>query len=75
MNGLITHFHRENGQAVAIKSFVHLLSDHIKSAFSANLKLIEMDEGIVDADWLEKKPKWNKYKNRPVSFVMVWKKE
>lgn len=75
MNGLITHFHRENGQAIAIKSFVHLLSDHIKAAFKANLTLIEMDEGIVDAEWLAKKPKWVKYKDRPVSFVMVWKKE
>jgi len=74
MNGLITHFHRENGEMVAIKSFVHLLSDHVKAAFKANLKLIEMDEGIVDADWIDKKPKWLKYKDRPVSFVMVWKK-
>ena len=75
MNGLITHFHRENGDAIAIKSFVHLLSDHVKAAFKANLTLVEMDEGIVDADWLAKKPKWSKYKNRPISFVMVWKKE
>ena len=75
MNGLITHFHRKNGQAVAIKSFVHLLSDHVKAAIVADLTLVEMDEGIVDADWLGKKPKWIKYKNRPVSFVLVWKKE
>jgi len=74
MNGLITHFHRENGKAVAIKSFVHLLSDHVKAAFKANLTMVEMDEGIVDTDWLSKKPKWIKYKDRPISFIMVWKK-
>lgn len=74
MNGLITHFHRENGDAIAIESFVHLISDHVKAAINANLTLIEMDEGIVDAEWLDKKPKWIKYKNRPISFVMVWKK-
>jgi len=74
MNGLVTHFHREGGEAVAIKSYVHLLSDHIKAAFKARLSLLEMDEGIIDSDWLNKKPKWIKYKDRPISFIMVWKK-
>jgi SAM-dependent methyltransferase len=74
MNGLITHFHKENGEPSAIESYVHLFSDHVKAALKSNFILAEMDEGIIDDDWLRKKPKWQKYKNRPVSFAMVWQK-
>jgi SAM-dependent methyltransferase len=75
MNGLITHFHQDNGEPLAIESHVHLISDHVKAAIQSNFTLVEMDEGIVDEDWLKKKPKWEKYKNRPVSYAMVWQKK
>lgn len=74
MQGIITHFHRADGEPVAVESYVHLLSDHVKSAHKAGLTLLEMDEGLVDEDWLRKKAKWERYANRPVSFVMVWGK-
>ena len=74
MNGLVTHFHRASGEAVAIRSYVHLLSDHFKAAQNAGFAMAHMDEGIVDEDWLKKKPKWEKYRNRPVSFLFVWRK-
>lgn len=74
MNGIPTHFDRVSGEPVAIESYVHLLSDHIKAAHEANWSLIEMDEGIIDEEWIAKKPKWKKYFNRPVSFSMVWQK-
>ena len=74
MNGLITHYHRENGEPSAIESYVHLLSDHVKAALKASFSLLEMDEAVIDDEWLKKKPKWEKYKNRPISFVMVWQK-
>jgi len=74
MNGLVTHFHRENGDPIAIESYVHVLSDHVKAAFQANLSLVEMDEGIIDEEWLALKPKWEKYTGRPVSFLMIWRK-
>jgi hypothetical protein len=54
---------------------VHLFSDHVKAAFKGKFALLEMDEAVIDDDWLKKKPKWEKYKNRPVSFVMVWQKK
>jgi SAM-dependent methyltransferase len=75
MNGLITHYHKENGEPSAIESYVHLFSDHVKAASTSNFILSEMDEAVIDDDWLRKKPKWEKYKNRPVSFVMVWQKK
>jgi SAM-dependent methyltransferase len=74
MNGLITHFHKENGEPLAIESYVHLFSDHVKAAHQSNFTLVEMDEGIIDDAWLAKKSKWIKYKNWPVSFALVWQK-
>ena len=74
MNGIPTHFDRSSGEPIAIESYVHLLSDHIKAAYKANWSLIEMDEGVIDDEWVAKKPKWKKYYNRPISFAMVWQK-
>jgi ubiquinone/menaquinone biosynthesis C-methylase UbiE len=74
MNGIITHFHKPSGDPLAIESYVHLFSDHVKAAFGSNFVLQQMEEGIVDEDWLQKKPKWGKYKDWPVSFLLVWKK-
>ena len=75
MQGIITHFHRADGEPVAIESYVHLLSDHVKAAHAAGWMLAEMDEGVIDEAWLQKKPKWTPYRNRPVSFAMVWQKK
>lgn len=74
LKGLITHFHRADGEAVGIESYVHLFSDHVKAAHRAGWMLREMNEGIVDESWLKKKPKWEQYLNHPVSFGMVWQK-
>jgi len=74
MNGIITHFHKPGGDPLAIESYVHLFSDHVKAAFNSHFILLQMEEGIVDDEWLQKKPKWEKYKDWPVSFLLVWKK-
>lgn len=74
MSGVPTHFDRRDGEAVAIESHVHLLSDHVKAAHRAGWTLLEMDEGLVDEAWLAKKPKWEHYRLQPVSFSMVWRK-
>lgn len=74
MNGIPTHFNRQEGEPVAIESHVHLLSDHVKAAHGAGWTLIEMDEGVVDDAWLAKKPQWERYRLHPVSFAMVWRK-
>ena len=46
------------GESVTIRSYVHLLSDHVKAAHAAGWTLVEMDEGLVDEAWLAKKPQW-----------------
>ncbi|MEW6731050.1 MAG: class I SAM-dependent methyltransferase [Acidobacteriota bacterium] len=74
MKGIPTHFNRSNGEPAAIESYIHLTSDHIKAAHKSNLILLDMDEGIIDDEWIAKKPKWEKYRCHPVSFLMIWQK-
>ena len=74
MAGIPTHFDRASGEAVTIRSYVHLLSDHVKAAYACGWSLLEMDEGLIDEVWLQKKAKWERYFGQPVSFVMVWRR-
>jgi hypothetical protein len=73
MAGVPTHFDRAPGESVTIRSYVHLLSDHVKAAHAAGWTLAEMDEGLVEDAWLVKKPQWQAYAGWPVSFAMVWR--
>lgn len=72
--GMPTHFHRTSGEAVAIETHIHLLSDHIKAAYRAGFSLIEMDEAVIDEDWTQKKPKWSFFQGTPISFAFVWRR-
>lgn len=73
--GIPTHFDRAPGDPVAIESHVHLTSDHVAAGLGAGLRLIEMIEGVVDDGWIAAKPKWQKHRDRPVSFALVWAKD
>jgi SAM-dependent methyltransferase len=73
MAGVPTHFERAPGEPVTIRSYVHLLSDHVKAAHASGWSLREMDEGLIDETWLKKKPKWQVYFGLPISFSMVWR--
>ena len=73
MAGMPTHFDRVPGEPITIRSYVHLLSDHVRAAHAAGWTLVEMDEGLVDDAWLAKKPQWRPYAGLPVSFAMVWR--
>lgn len=72
--GMPTHFDRRTGEPVAIETYVHLLSDHVAAAQAAELSLTEMRERLVDDRWIALKPRWEQYRNHPVSFAMVWRK-
>jgi len=72
--GMPTHFHRESGEPVAIETYVHLFSDHFRAANGAGLTVIEMDENVIDDQWIAKKPHWEKHRGRLISFVFVWQK-
>jgi SAM-dependent methyltransferase len=73
MVGMPTHFNRASGEPVTIRTYVHLLSDHVKAAHACGWSLLEMDEGLIDETWLQKKPQWESYFGLPISFAMVWR--
>lgn len=75
MSGIPTHFNSASAGPVTIECYVHLLSDHVRAALAAGWSLREMHEGLIDDAWLAKKPQWDRYRNQPVSFAMVWQKE
>jgi hypothetical protein len=70
-----THFNNAAGEPVAVQTYVHLMSEHVTAAHVAGLELAEMAEGLVDDAWISSKPKWARFKNHPVSFAFVWKKQ
>ena len=74
LSGVPTHFDDARGEPVAIESYVHLFSDHFRAARAAGFHLAELDEGLVDGTWIARKPKWEAYRNRPVSYAMVWRR-
>lgn len=75
MSGIPTHFEGTSGESLTIECYVHLMSDHVRAALTAGWSLREMHEGLIDDEWLVKKPKWSTYTNQPVSFAMVWQKQ
>ncbi len=74
LNGKMTHYHRADGEAVSIRSYLHLFGDHVAAGKAAGLMLDEMQECVIDEDWLTTKPKWRPYLHWPVSYGMVWRK-
>ena len=74
MSGTPTHYHRADGEAVAIRCYVHLFSEHYQAGIEAGLTLIEFRERLIDEDWLQSTPKWRAYQHWPVSFALVWRR-
>ena len=56
MNGTPTHYHRADGVAITIQSYVHLFSEHYQAGHNADLTLLEFQERVIDEDWLLTKP-------------------
>jgi len=75
LRGIPTSFARSSDEAIAITSYVHLLSEHVQAALAAGWALREMYEWVVDEEWISKKPKRRQYQNWPISFALVWQKE
>jgi SAM-dependent methyltransferase len=76
MRGMPTHYHRcaESREAITIRSYVHLFSEHFTAASKAGMGMTEFRECVIDEKWLAGKPKWREYVNWPVSFALVWTK-
>ena len=73
MSGTPTHY-RADGEAVTIRSYVHLFSEHHQAGTGAGLELIEFRERLIDENWLQNKPKWRAYQRWLVSFALVWRR-
>lgn len=74
MAGIPTHFDRAPDDPVAIESHVHLFADHVRAAHAAGWRLAALEEGVIDDAWVAQKAKWERYRDRPVSFAFVWLK-
>jgi SAM-dependent methyltransferase len=72
-SGMPTHFDdAESGEPVAIETHVHLLSDHVAAGRAAGLDLAALHERVVDDEWVALKPKWERFRDHPISFAFVW---
>ena len=71
--GMPTHFDGPDGQPVAIETYVHLPSAHVDAARAAGLVASEMYEAVIDDAWIRRKPKWDRYRGWPISFVWAWR--
>ena len=72
--GMPTHFKDSGGEPVAVETHVHLFSDHAKAAFAASWQLAEFREQVIDDRWVKLKPTWAAYRDVPVSFACVWRR-
>lgn len=74
LTGMPTHYDSPSGEPVTIAMHVHLVSDHVRAALGAGWQLAEMRERVIDDEWVELKPKWERYRNHPVSMATAWLK-
>ena len=75
LTGMPTHFDAPSGEPIAIETHVHLLSDHVCAAHAAGWQLSEMHEQLIDDRWVEIKASWAAYRDCPISFALVWRRD
>jgi SAM-dependent methyltransferase len=73
-SGMPTHYNSATGEPVAIETHLHLISDHVTASLAAGWSLVEMRERLIDDAWVALKPKWERYRNQPISFAMAWRR-
>jgi SAM-dependent methyltransferase len=73
-NGMPTHFDNAEGKPTSIETYVHLFADHVRAAHASGWTLAELDESLIDDEWIAKRPKWEKYRGHPFSFCVVWRR-
>lgn len=71
-SGMPTHYNSGSGEPLAIETHVHLMSDHVTAARGNGWQLLEMKERLIDDRWVALKPRWERFRNIPISFAMVW---
>ncbi len=71
-SGMPTHFDRADGEPIAIETYIHLPSEHVAAGLAAGFAVSELHEGLIDDAWIARKPRWEQYRDLPLSFVWVW---
>jgi SAM-dependent methyltransferase len=72
-SGMPTHFDADDNESVAIETYVHLASEHMTAANSTGFVAVELIEAVIDDEWISRKPKWEHYRDWPISFGWVWR--
>lgn len=72
--GMPTHYRAPDGEDIAISTTVHLISDHVMAGIEAGWRLAELREAVIDDRWVEAKPKWERYRDHPISAAFVWQR-
>lgn len=75
VTGMPTHFDHPTRGPLTIETHLHLFQDQVAAARAAGLRLVEIHESVVDDEWVELKPKWERWRGVPVSFAAVWARE
>ena len=71
-SGMPTHYDSASGEPVAIETYLHQLSDHVRAAGAAGWTLAEAEERLIDDAWVALKPKWDALRGTPIAFAFVW---
>lgn len=72
--GMPTHYDDPSGEPVAIRMYVHLLSEHVCAALEAGWTLEGLRERLVDDRFIASKPGFARFRDHPVSFGAVWRR-
>ena len=72
--GMPTHYDNASGEPVAIETHVHLLSEHVTTALDVGWTLVDMREQLIDDSWIALKPRWEPFRNHPITVAFAWRK-
>jgi SAM-dependent methyltransferase len=73
-SGMPTHYDSASGEPVAIETYIHLFSEQVAAARTAGWSLVELKERLIDDEWVELKPKWERLRGQPIAFAFAWRK-
>ena len=62
-----------DNEPIAIETCVHLPGEHLTAASNAGFVAVELIEAVIDSEWTRRKPKWQEYRDWPISFGWVWR--
>ncbi len=71
--GMPTHFDHPERGPVSVETHLHLFEEHVAAGRAAGLELAEMHERRIDDEWVALKPRWERYRDWPISFALAWR--